>query len=398
MFYFIIFLILGLFGFLEITSIPRVYKSVLLICSFFLLWFIAGLKFEMGGDWPSYREFFLYVEPLEQVLTTKSPTFTYSYMEQGYKVLNSVIKSLGGSMQVVFFIIAFFNALLFFKGLQLYGVYPVLGALIYYSSVYFPLDMIAIRQAVAVQLFFISLYFIYQRRFWPYFLLVTIAFLFHRSAILLYPLYFVLHKEWGNKLYLLLFLFSACIFFLQVHWMTGLLNWVADQMGGHTSSIIKMYLSSNTYGVNRVLSVGVLINFLLFFLYMIHRKQLKQYRFYPIFFNLFLINVVVFFVFYEFIEISNRYRFYFLLSNVILLPYLITLYKDVYFKAVTYVGIVAFSFLYGRAVFLEEPSAIAFNPYQNYLIHVIFDTKSDGMERLKKSDKEYIESRKRDND
>ena len=178
--------------------------------------------------------------------------------------------------------------------------------------------------------------------------------------------------------------------------MAGLLNIVADKVGGHTGGIIRMYISSNTYGVSRVLSVGVFINLLLFILYYRHRNELRNFKYYTIFFNLFMINVVVFFVFYELIEISNRYRFYFLLSNVVLLPYIITIYKDVAFRIVAYVGIIAFSFLYGRAVFLEQPSAIAFNPYQNYLIHKIFDTKSDGMERLKKSDREYIESRKRD--
>jgi hypothetical protein len=178
--------------------------------------------------------------------------------------------------------------------------------------------------------------------------------------------------------------------------MASLLSIVADKIGGHTGGIIRMYISSNTYGVNRVLSVGVFINFLLFILYYRHRHELRYFKYYTIFFNLFMINVVVFFVFYELIEISNRYRFYFLLSNVVLLPYLITIYKDAGFKVVTYAGIIAFSFLYGRAVFLEQPSAIAFNPYHNYLYHKIFYTKSDGLERLLKSDREYLESRKRD--
>jgi transmembrane protein EpsG len=395
MFYLVIFLILSLFAFLEVSAIDGVYKRILLIISFFLMWFIAGLKFEMGGDWPSYTSFFKDVEPLEMVLTQKTPYYSKSYMEPAYKLLNAFVKSIGGNMQMVFFIVAFINSCLLFKALRMYCVYPVLGVLIYFCSIYFPLDMIAIRQAVAVQLFFIALYFVYLRKFWPFFLLLTIAFFFHRSAILLFPLYFIIHKELSYRTYTAIFILSAAVFFLQVQWFTGLLSFIADQIGGNNGGIIRMYLSSNTYGVNRVLSVGVLINLLLFVVYFRNRNELRQFKYYRIFFNLFMINVVVFFVFYELIEISNRYRFYFLISNVILLPYLIILYKDVWLRLLTFIGIIAFSFLYGRAVFLEEPSAIAFNPYQNYLIHVIFDTKSDGMERLKKSDREYIESRKR---
>jgi len=396
MFYLVIFIILGFFSFLEITSIDHLYKRILLIISFFMLWLIAGLKFEMGGDWPAYTQFFKEVEPFEVVLTQQAPVYSMNYMEPAYKLLNALIKSLGGNMQLVFLIIAFINSCLFFKALRMYCVYPVLGALIYFSAVYFPLDMIAIRQAVAVQLFFIALFFIYQRRFWLFFLTMLIAVLFHRSAFLLLPLYFVIHKELNYKVYTAIFIFSAAVFFLQIQWMASLLSLVADKIGGHTGGIIRMYLSSNSYGVNRVLSVGVFINLLLFIVYYRHRNELRHFKYYTVFFNLFMINVVVFFVFYELIEISNRYRFYFLLSNVVLLPYLITIYKDTGFKIVTYVGIIVFSFLYGRAVFLEQPSAIAFNPYQNYLYHKIFDTRSDGMERLKKSDREYLESRKRD--
>jgi transmembrane protein EpsG len=395
MFYFLIFLILCVFSLLEITSMERVYKRIFLIISFLLMWFIAGLKFEMGGDWPSYTQFFKEVEPIGQVLSTDAPIYQMSYMEPAYKLLNALVKSLGGSMQLVFFILAFLNSCLLFKALRLYCLYPILGVLIYYCSIYFPLDMIAIRQAVAVQLFFLSLFYIYERRFWPFFLLMCFAFLFHRSAILLFPLYFLVHQQRSNRFYLITFIVCISVFFFEIQWLSALLNLVADFIGGHTSGIIKMYLSSNTYGVNRVFSVGVVINFLLFLLYFLNRHQLRKFKYFNLFFNLFMINIFVFFVCYELIEISNRYRFYFLLSNVILLPYFITLYKDIALKLVSYAGILVFSFLYGRAVFMEEPSAIAFNPYQNYLIHVIFETKSDGMERLRKSDKEYIESRKR---
>ncbi len=395
MFYLAIFLILCVFSFLEITSMEKVYKRILLLISFILMWFIAGLKFEMGGDWPSYTQFFNDVEPIGQVLTADAPVYQMSYMEPAYKMLNSFLKTIGGSVQLVFFILAFFNSCLLFKSLQLYCVYPILGVLIYFSAIYFPLDMIAIRQAVAVQLFFLSLFYIYERKFWHFFILMCMAFAFHRSAILLFPLYFILHQPRSDQFYIITFTLSAAIFFLQFQWMSALLNAVANLIGGHTSGIIKMYLTSETYGVSRVLSIGVLINFLLFILYFGHRQQLRKLKYFDLFFNLFMVNIFVFFVCYELIEISNRYRFYFLLSNVILLPYFLTLYKDVSLRLVSYGGILVFCFLYGRAVFLQEPSAIAFNPYQNYLIHVIFETKSDGMERLKKSDKEYIESRKR---
>lgn len=395
MFYLLIFLILVLFGLLEISSIPAVYKKILMIIAFMMIWLVAGLRFETGGDWNAYTKFFQDVEPLDQVLFGKAVVYSSSYMEQAYKLINSTIKLMGGNIQLVFLFVALINSILLFSALKKYTPYPIVGTLIYYCSMYFSLDLVAMRQAVAVMLFFSSLIFILERKLGWFCLIMLIASQFHRSSILLFPLYFFLHKEYSYKSYLILFVFCLSIFFLQIRWMTGLLSVAADVIGGANGGIIKMYISSTAYSANRILSVGVIINVLGFMIYTMNRHELKKFRFYRIFFNIYMINIIVFFVFYEFIEISNRYRSYFLLANVVLMTYFITLYKDTLRKLLVFTGIIAFCFLYGRSIFLESPSAIAFNPYQNYLIHLIFETESDGEKRLKKSDEEYLKSRKR---
>jgi len=395
MFYLAIFILLIFFSFLELTAIDGVYKRILLIVAFFILWLVSGLRFETGGDWTTYTEFFHDVEPLDKVLAHNAPVYEESYMEPAYKLLNSTVKSLGGNIQAIFLIVALLNSILLFQGLKKYSVYPLTGVMIYFASLYFLLDMLATRQAIAVLLFLSSIGFIYQRQFWRFFITMCIAFVFHRSCILLFPFYFIINRTFSNKGHIFIFIFSLAIFGLQVHWMGKMLSVVAKIIGGTNGDIINMYLKSTTYGANRLLSVGVLINVVLFVLFMVKREELSKFRYFNIFFNLFMANVIVFFVFYEFIEISNRYRSYFLISNLVLLPYLIFLYKESAMRMAVFACICGFSFLYGRSVFLEDPAAIAFNPYQNYLIHEIFDTKSDGAERLKESDRQYIDSRKR---
>lgn len=395
MFYLAIFILLIVFSFLDITAIDALYKRILLIVAFFIMWLVAGLRFETGGDWTAYTEFFNNVETLPKVLANNAPVYEESYMEPAYKLLNSLIKTLDGNIQVVFLIVALLNSILLFHCLKKYTIYPLVGVMIYFSSLYFLMDMLATRQAVAVLLFFTAVGFIYERKFWRFILVMVIAFLFHRSCVLLFPFYFIVNRNYSNRGHIITFFLSIAVFALQVHWMGKLLSIAADIIGGTNGGIIKMYLSSTTYGANRLLSVGVLINVVLFTIFMLKRRELNKFKYFNIFFNLFMVNIVVFFVFYEFIEISNRYRSYFLISNLVLLPYLIFLYKESLLRISVFVCICGFSFLYGRSVFLEDPAAIAFNPYQNYLIHIIFNTRSDGAERLKQSDQQYIESRKR---
>ncbi|UKT63276.1 EpsG family protein [Pedobacter mucosus] len=396
MFYAIIFLILIGFSFLEITSIDGVYKVILFAVGILILFITAGLRFETGGDWTTYTVFFNQIETLPLVLEGKALIYNRSYMEPAYKLINSLVKTLGGNVQVVFFIIALINSVLLYKALKKYTIYPLVGLLIYYTSMFFFLDMIATRQGVAVLLFFSSLNFVFERKFWRFLAVMVIAFLFHRSSVLLVPLYFIIHRSFSNRAYIIVFFVTLLMFFFQIKWMAGLLTITANIIGGANGAIIKVYLNSSSYGANRSLTVGTLINIILFAIYLSKRKALADYKYFNIFFNLFMVNLIVFFVFYEFIEISNRYRFYFLISNITLLPYLIVVYQEKLSKMLVFASICAFTFLYGRSYFLESPGAIAFNPYQNYVIHVLFDTKSDGAERLKQSDKQYNENNKKE--
>jgi len=369
---------------------------MLLIFAFFIMWLVAGLRYETGGDWPTYTLFFENVETISNVLKNEAPIYNESYMEPAYKLLNSAIKEANGNIQIVFLIVALINACLLFKCLKSYTNYPLMGVFIYFSSIYMVIDMIAIRQAVAVMCFFVAIKFVYTRKFVPYLIVLLVAFLFHRSVILLFPLYFFINREASASIYWTTFLLSLAIFFLNIQWMNGLLTFVANLIGGTNGAIIKMYQSSSTYGVSRVFSVGAIINIILFIIFMAKRREFLKFKYFTVFFNLFMLNFVVFFVFYELIEVSNRYRYYFLISNLILLPYFIDIYSNWGMKFSVFIMICCFCFLYGRPVYLESPSSIAFNPYQNYLIHLMFDTKSDGFERMRKGDEEYIQNRKRE--
>ncbi|MBC9910590.1 EpsG family protein [Chitinophaga varians] len=366
---------------------------IFFVISSLILVFLAGLRFETGGDWPGYTIFFNEVEPLPQVLFGNAPVFQESYMEWGYKIINAVVKSMGGNAQAMFFIIASLSGILLFVYLKRYLKNPIVGVMIYYTTMFLSLDMIAIRQGIAVVLFFGSVRYIYERRFLPFLLIVVIAFLFHRSVVLVLPLYFFLHRKMSTKGYIVCFILSLAVFVLHISWMAPLLKLLAAAIGGVNGLILEAYITNSVYGVARNLSVGTWINILLFILYINNKSKLEEKKYFYCFFNLFMLNIFIYFVCYELIELSNRYRFYFTVCNLVLLPYIIEVYREPLQKLVAYAGIVVFSFLYGRMVFLEMPGAAAYNPYQNYIIYSVFEKRSTGQERLDKSDEAYINDR-----
>lgn len=68
-----------------------------------------------------------------------------------------------------------------------------LGLLIFIISPYlFLVNLSAIRQCMAMLLFIVAVNFAYKRKIIPYIILVTVASLFHNSALVLLPMYFII--------------------------------------------------------------------------------------------------------------------------------------------------------------------------------------------------------------
>ncbi len=393
MFYLILFLVLVFCCCLEFLKVDKLYQYIGYLGASILLWLVAGLRYETGGDWTAYTVAFNSFEPLGLVLRNQAPNYTDSYMEPGFKLINALVKSLNGNVQLVFFIVASINACLLFFTLRKYLHYPTIGLILYFGSLYFNMDMVAIRQCTAVLFFFKSLEYVYERKLWKFFLTIILAAMFHRSALLLLPLYFILPLKPAKSSYLLIFLFCLLVYMANIEWIKPILLRIAGFIGGGNGAIIENYVTSPIYGVGRVLSVGLLINIMLFILFYLNFNQLKRLKFFYVFFNLFIINIFVYFVCFELLELANRLRYYFLLSNLFLLPSIIILYGDVYRRSIAFAFCIVFSFFYARNILLEMPTGIAYNPYQNYLIHELFDLESDGRQRLDKSNEELIKGR-----
>ncbi len=396
MFYFIIFII-GIFGtLLETIKTDTKDKESYYILFSSILWFLAAFRYETGGDWTSYTDSFKETEGIFKVLNQIAPNFSENYMEIGYKLVASFYKQLGANIQYVFFTIATINSLLLYSVLIKYSEYPILSLVIYYCTLYFSLDFVAVRQALAVMIFFVSIKYILKKSFVKYFLCILLGALFHRSILLLLPLYFILSKQTSRKTSLCFFLFSIVIYSFNLNWIKETLLSVSKFVGGAEGKIIEMYVTSPTYGVSRVLSIGTIINVILFTIYFFNYNQMAKNRYFKIFFNLFLANIFVYFICFEVIEFANRLRYYFLISNVILLPCLLKQNMLSIFRFSFLFFCQVFSFSYARNIFLEQRSAAAYNPYQNYIIHILFNTESDGGQRLEQSDEELIKSRERE--
>jgi hypothetical protein len=148
---------------------------------------ISGFRYGVGTDYFNYVNIFnSHIE-----MDLKTYTDINGIAETGYFILEKVSYSLMGDARLVFLSTAFLTITFFYLGMKRYRLrYPGLIFLLYLLTI-FPMTMNAVRQGVAVSIMFYAFTFILNKKPFRYLLITLFASLFHISALLLIPFYFV---------------------------------------------------------------------------------------------------------------------------------------------------------------------------------------------------------------
>lgn len=152
---------------------------------FFSLFLFAVLRYGFGNDFFSYLEWFEYIKSTGETPYGTQILFTF---------LNKICPN-------------FTLLLAITSGFYLYGVcyliknnvnakYSGLSFLIFLINPYlFLMNLSAIRQSIAIAIFVFAIRFAKERKIVPYILLIVVACLFHKSAIILMPVYFFANEN-----------------------------------------------------------------------------------------------------------------------------------------------------------------------------------------------------------
>lgn len=383
MFYSLIFLLLFFFASFDVgrrlTTKLR-YYSVLFL--FLVFWLIAGLRYETGVDWPGYTLFYKNMDSFVMIFTGNFDFLKDKEFEIGFVLLNSFLKMITDDIQLMFLLIALFTNILLFSSLKIYSKHIFISLMIYFSTLYFVMDMDVIRQCISATIFFYSLIYIANRNIYKFSLAIIIAGSFHQTALLLFPLYYILNKDFKNK-YLLVFVGIAfSVFAFQIPWLQFIINHI---IGIISPGSFQLKLSSySNVNISRNFGIGLIGNLLIFIFCLLKRNKLKINNMYNLFLNLFIINLIIYYSTWELSMLSSRIRLYFLMSNIVLLTYFIDVFEERLKKYFIFMFISLYCLFYGRIYFFESPEGISYNPYQNYAVYKIFGLKSTGPERLTK--------------
>jgi len=226
-----------------------------------------------------------------------------------------------------------------------YSKYYVLGFICFFVFEGIGIEANLMRNVKAILLFLVSIKYLEERRILPYMSLNFVGFLFHTSAIIFFPLYFFLHKEWPQKIIWGIFIAGIIIFLLQITYLAPVLNFIGNKIGGRISVLIHLYLNSDLYSRSfGLFHFGYLERVFTFCIIMSFQKQLKEQSTHNIIFlNAYVIYFIIYFFFSEIRVVIERVPMLFVFGNWVLYPNLLALIKTNINKTLFLVVFILFS-------------------------------------------------------
>ncbi len=244
---------------------------------------ISGFRYGVGTDYFNYINIFNnHIE-----MDLKAYTDINGIAETGYFILEKVSYNLLGDARLVFLSTALLTITFFYLGMKRYRLrYPGLIFFLYLLTI-FPMTMNAVRQGVAMSIMFYAFTFILEKKPLRYTLLTLLASLFHVSAVLLIPFYFVGRLVDVKKNSLLKDrLIAKSRYFIRI----GVVSIVMLLIVANTFTLVtnipgfekySSYLSLDEYGANYIFYVRLTILLVLMLLarYVIFKGNYRQNAF-----------------------------------------------------------------------------------------------------------------------
>lgn len=285
---------------------------------FIIIFFIVGFRNNVGTDWNAYNNSYNYL---------KLTGFSDQNYELGFLFINKFFANLNMPVTFMFGTIALIGWIFIIKSQSL-KILPFLIFLIFVDE-YFFWSMNVIRQFVSMAIFLYAIKFIEKKDVYKYFTLITIACLFHYSALILFPLYFV---PWGliyNKR-ILFIIFLVSLFLSNLSSFVGFVYLVFFYIVDFIPFLSKYswYFQSTKLEATEVnVGLGYLFRVIIVFIIIYFSNALiEKYPTAKIYITMFLIGSIIFNLFFMF-TLLLRINQYFLFMRcsvlAILLYYLI---------------------------------------------------------------------------
>ncbi len=189
------------------------YKYTILSFACFTFALIAGFRDALA--WPDAAVYMWSFHNSPDIFNFSFSDRIIGYSEKGFYWLGVIVKTFTDNYHIFFVVVSLLSFYYLYKNLKQYSIYPLIGLFAYISRFYYTRHFIQIRAGLSYVILLLGIKYIFEKDWKRYFLIVFIAWLFHRSAIIAIPLYFVCNwinvKKW-HVLFVLAISFLIGIF------------------------------------------------------------------------------------------------------------------------------------------------------------------------------------------
>jgi len=296
-----------------VSTISSVYikpNKIFVLGALLTLVLISGLRGTSIGDTFNYVDIY------------RDNKFTWNYIiskkDIGFGILQMVLQHFSANPQVMIFTTALITNLLIIIILYNYSRLFEISLYVYITGGLFLVSMNGIRQVLAAAISFTSIKFLMEGSWKKYIVVILVASLFHQSALILIPMYFIVRFKAWSKVTIALILLSIVIVIGFNQFSTLIFSALQDTQYAN-------YKNFHEGGAN---ALRVVVNAVPLLIAFIGRKNLK--RMFPnsdIIVNMTLLGFV-----FMLISTQNwifaRISIYFGLYHLILISWVVKLFRE----------------------------------------------------------------------
>lgn len=212
---------------IEVTKSAKILvikkSHIFAFLSFLPLLVVSALRFQVGVDYNSYAYIF------ERIKLDQSV-----HAEVGYKILNKLVLLFTNNSQAIFAVTSVITLSLIFCGIYKYSTNPPLSIFLFVTMGYLFSSFNILRQYIAIAIIFVALNLIKENKFWRFLVLVLIAMMFHKTTIIMIPLFFLLRLRLKQSYMIIITMIGACFIPLRGVLTNMLVNTFYPQYAGTT--------------------------------------------------------------------------------------------------------------------------------------------------------------------
>ncbi len=334
---------------LTVVSIRPANSKLPYIMACFIIILFAALR-RNGFDWESYENIYVYIK-------TGHETEGETFVEYGFELLCW----LSPSYKFLIFIIAVLSLTLTFKGTYHFSkyYYPVLGLVVFSTTLLLPTYMGQIRQGLAMGIVTLAVWQNYIKQKNIAFLLLICACFFHISAILAFLIFLIPKRDFKIATYIAVILISLMLYGISLQVTAQLLS--LSQFGIVQKLIYYAMTENEELGISFTIVVRIVTLLIAVFLNSNRSPEISYIT------KVYLCGIIVYLIFGFIPQVGGRGSIYFSVYEMVLVPYIIH-----YFRRRKFICLVSLCLVICLSVFriisffADSHNYVSYIPYLRY--------------------------------